>query len=162
MRTTPLIAALVATAFLAGCSSEQVPTRPQITTSPADPQGFGARGAYSSLITADGGVLTGDTGRFEVPAGALGFSTVLSMRTSVVDGENQCEMAPHGLKFLTGCTLSIQKPAFRTPGTVFHIFWWNEDAAEWVDVGGEDNGEWVSTTIHHFSFYKIAVKEEVR
>ena len=142
---------------LAACSVDSSPT--SVTQDGLDfgPDPNVTQNTSTQYFSPSGGQLQGTTGSFEVTPGALLGGTRLTMKTSFIDGSYQCEMSPHGQQFEVGCTLSIKKPPRHLAGEVYTVFWWDEDAREWVDLGGTSDGDWVSTTIHHFSTYKISI-----
>jgi hypothetical protein len=136
---------------LAACS-DQSPTRVE------DPGSDGAVVQGVSLtvyIDQEGGVLTGDYSELDVPEGAVEQETLFSMDELTEENGDPIEFGPSGLTFDTPCTLWIDKPQL-SGSHEYHIFWYDEDGEEWIDIGGTDAGTAVYTSIEHFSRYKIS------
>jgi hypothetical protein len=143
-------------ALSAGCGLDSpttpvAPVQPPIST-------VCLQGPYTETITSSGGWIGDSDAWFDVPPSALSVSTELSME--VCTGvEPSATMLPHGQTFAVGCTLSIAKPASYDAEDTYHICLWNETTEVWDDLGGTDNGSYVSVTITHFSDYKLACLE---
>lgn len=101
-------------------------------------------------------------GRYSVlvPADALTRPTVITIIVREETGLVSCELLPHGLSFsntkpvLLRMNVGGTELAARTSMT---IYWFDDQTATWVDVGGlpDPTGSTVSANLTHFSRYAV-------
>ncbi|MEZ4649507.1 MAG: hypothetical protein R3E97_12135 [Candidatus Eisenbacteria bacterium] len=108
----------------------------------------------TEYIGSSGGTVVGPNSTFVVPADALSTTVAITMlyQSSLAD---EVVMGPSGQTFAEGCTLTMDKPSGYDPNVTYHIYLWDPTTSTWDDQGGVDNGSTVSTTIWHFSKYKV-------
>ncbi|MCA9726372.1 MAG: hypothetical protein KC729_01735 [Candidatus Eisenbacteria bacterium] len=141
--------------LLAGCGTDPT-TTPDSRTPPVVPSGTTIHGDYTETFGSGGGTMGDSDAWFVVPANALSVSTELTMQVCP-GSETLAIMGPNGQTFAVACTLSIAKPASYDPQDVYHICLYNESTETWDDLGGTDNGSYVSLAVTHFSDYKLKI-----
>ena len=153
VRVTNLVLTSLLLVLSVGCGLDS-PTTPDAPLQPPLSSETCLQGPYTETFTSAGGSMGDAYAWFAVPPSALSVSTELSMEVCT-GPEPSATMGPHGQTFAVACTLSIAKPPSYDPEDTYHIFLWNETTEEWDDLGGVDNGSYVSLAVTHFSSYKL-------
>jgi hypothetical protein len=105
----------------------------------------------TQVIGAAGGVVSDGRYRIHVPPGAVTEPTTFELRY-FEDGMTVFELLPHGVEFHVPVTIVVD-----LTGTTLEkasdvsLYWYDEDAEDWVDVGGvwnRRNNRLVGTTTH--------------
>ena len=153
VRVTNLVLASFLLVLSIGCGPDS-PTTPDAPLQPPLSSETCLQGPYTETFTSAGGSIGDAYAWFAVAPSALSVSTELSMEVCT-ELETTATMGPHGQTFAVACTLSIAKPASYNAEDTYHICLWNETTEEWDDLGGVDNGSYVSLAITHFSKYRL-------
>ncbi len=180
LKSKRILTAVVGTAIIlgsgmVGCSTDSDPTAPSTSSSDSQWAEFPESGDASTglfdrirsitnslihlvveIIPGDGGVL--ESGPFEliVPPGALDYVADYEMSHTRF-GYVQVDLGPHGAEFDAPVTLNVDLSG---TGLARYdditLYWWDEDAEEWVDVGGtwDPDSNMLSTELEHFSRYR--------
>lgn len=102
-----------------------------------------------------GGAVEQSVFRLDVPAGALNSAATVQM---TVESANQVKvhLGPDGLQFTEPAELFIDlSEIVGTLSGPYSMFWWDPDAEEWVNIGGDWDPETriLRAAIWHFSDY---------
>ena len=101
--------------------------------------------------------LTAGRYTIEVPPGALPAPAIFRVTSREPQtGYVICELAPHGAAFDVPVTLRIDLSDLDLdPTGDYTVYWFDEDAGEWTDVGGVYDPEMgvLSSELPHFSKY---------
>lgn len=95
-------------------------------------------------------------GRFKlhVPSDALASSTFITVRDSNAE-YLECELGPHGLRFLAPVTLETDLNGTDFGGYQDWTTWWRNDSADaWEDQGGVFDSGRIVSELWHFSVYR--------
>lgn len=166
------LVSLAAAAFvLAGCSeASQAPLAP---TAPArtlaggidvsgllqfigTPSVDGTRHAEKFISAAQGGFVELNGFRVDIPAGALPYSTTVTIdlpSDNVLAKRVMAEFGPHGIQFNQPVTLSFPLTNVLLSGGPVEVARWEDD--HWVGLGGWISGDGTRLygTTPHFSYY---------
>lgn len=166
------LVSLAAAAFvLAGCSeASQAPLAPTAPTRTlgggldvsgllqfvGTPNVGGTRHAEKYITAAQGGFVELNGFRVDIPAGALPYSTTVTIDRP---GDNLlakrvvAEFGPHGIQFNQPVTLSFPLTGVLLNGGPIEVARWESD--HWVGLGGSISGDGTRLygTTPHFSYY---------
>jgi hypothetical protein len=140
----------------------------QVPDQVSTPEGLGdllggiVRGLFRvvKVVTdALGGTLELSRFKVVIPSGALetATETITLIDRQAIDGAVSCELLPHGISFERPVTLSMSlKGTNVDPNAAYTIYWYDEAAGRWVDIGAtwDPNTQTVTAQLDHFSRYR--------
>ncbi|MBU8920909.1 MAG: hypothetical protein KOO63_03515 [Bacteroidales bacterium] len=111
--------------------------------------------AGSALITAaEGGIVSNGYYSLYFPPGALSEDTEITIEMPRYP-QAVVELGPHGIQFNKPVTLSIPLDRIDSDASSFGVYWFNEDAGLWENIGGYTDDGATSVELDHFSDYGI-------
>lgn len=120
--------------------------------SPSTPVGSTERVITDAL----GGQITHGKVRLDVPAGALDLATSTMFRVEIPAGNAfRINLYPHKAQFRKPVTLTIDLSDATNVGDHVALYWYDEDANVWKNVGGKYDPvtKTLVTKLNHFSTY---------
>lgn len=120
--------------------------------SPTTPAGSTERIIGDAL----GGQITHGKVRLDVPAGALDVATTTTYRVEIPDGNAfRINLYPHKAQFRKPVTLTIDLSDATNVGDNVALYWYDEDANVWRNVGGSYDPvtKTLVAKLSHFSTY---------
>ena len=138
-------------ALLAGCSADQMPTRP------VELPGAGPAGDVQTItedaawIGPDGGTLHVTGCVLTVPTGALAESVWITM---VRHQDGSVELGPHGQTFEEPVALRFLQLSGGGAGE-YRVEWFDPSGQEWVEVPSQADPSGRMAPLDHFSLYQL-------